>query len=539
MPDKPRVAVIMGSKSDWETMRHAAETLEALGIPARVSRRLRAPHARLDGEVRRGGGGAGTRGRSSRAPAARHTCPEWSRRKRRFPSWACPSRARRCRVSTRFSRSCRCREAIPVATFAIGKAGAINAALFAAAILARTDVCRPRCPCALPGGPDEAGCSRIPFLDADGAPGRHDRRARERPARPHVRDRRPADGLPGPHLLARRRHADRAGRRRRSDGAVRRPRSRARVRQTRRRRHVRVRERLRRRRGGRRRAAPSSGPAETCSTSASTGSAKRRSSRARGFPVAPYRVVRSRDELARGLGELGAPAVLKRAGFSYDGKGQARVATAEEAEAAWDAIGREEAVLEQFVEFDHEVSVIVARGLDGEPPNSASCATRTRATSSTTPSSMSPIPRAPEGDRDRARASRSGSISSGVLCVELFVMPDGNLLVNELAPRPHNSGHLTIDACVDEPVRAAVAGRLRASARFDPAAERRRHGEPAGRPLDRRASPTGPPRARFPRRSSTSTGRASRGRAGRWATSRRSPRSPAKRFASRSPRARR
>ena len=129
-----------------------------------------------------------------------------------------------------------------------------------------------------------------------------------------------------------------------------------------------------------------------------------------GFPVAPYRVVRSEDDLARGIRELGAPAVLKRAGFSYDGKGQARVGTVEEAVAAWASIGREEAVLEQFVGFDHEASIIVARGLDGRTAEYALCATRTRATSSTTPSSTSRTPRA--GRRSRSRApSRSGSTS--------------------------------------------------------------------------------------------------------------------------------
>jgi len=165
-----------------------------------------------------------------------------------------------------------------------------------------------------------------------------------------------------------------------------------------------------------------------------------------GFPVAPYRVVRSEDDLARGMRELGAPAVLKRAGFSYDGKGQARVGTAEEAVAAWASIGREEAVLEQFVGFDHEASIIVARGIDGRTSEYALLRNaHSRHILDHTVFDLAHPARRKAIEIARAIAERLGLV--GLLCVELFVMPDGALLVNELAPRPHNSGHLTIDAC--------------------------------------------------------------------------------------------
>jgi 5-(carboxyamino)imidazole ribonucleotide synthase len=165
-----------------------------------------------------------------------------------------------------------------------------------------------------------------------------------------------------------------------------------------------------------------------------------------GFPVAPYRIVRSDDDLARGMRELGAPAVLKRAGFSYDGKGQARVSTAEEAVAAWASIGREEAVLEQFVGFDHEASIIVARGIDGRTSEYALLRNaHSRHILDQTVFDPAHPARRRAIEIARAIAERLGLV--GLLCVELFVMPDGALLVNELAPRPHNSGHLTIDAC--------------------------------------------------------------------------------------------
>ncbi|HEY6052214.1 MAG TPA: 5-(carboxyamino)imidazole ribonucleotide synthase, partial [Thermoanaerobaculia bacterium] len=165
-----------------------------------------------------------------------------------------------------------------------------------------------------------------------------------------------------------------------------------------------------------------------------------------GFPVAPYRVIRSEEDLARGIRELGAPAVLKRAGFSYDGKGQARVGTAEEAAAAWTAIGHEEAVLERFVDFDHEASVIVARGLDGSTAEYAVLRNaHSRHILDHTVFDVAHPARREAIEIARAIAERLELV--GLLCVELFVMPGGALLVNELAPRPHNSGHLTIDAC--------------------------------------------------------------------------------------------
>ena len=168
--------------------------------------------------------------------------------------------------------------------------------------------------------------------------------------------------------------------------------------------------------------------------------------RDRGFPVAAYRPVGTAEELAAAYEELGGPAVAKRAGFSYDGRGQMKVSAADETAAAWDHVGREEAVLERFVAFDHEISVIVARGLDGSLADFGVLRnTHTRhildytVRDGTHPSRREAV--------ETARAIAEALDLVGVLCVEFFVETDGTLLVNELAPRPHNSGHLTVDAC--------------------------------------------------------------------------------------------
>ena len=168
--------------------------------------------------------------------------------------------------------------------------------------------------------------------------------------------------------------------------------------------------------------------------------------RARGFPVAAYRPVGTAEELAAAYEQLGGPAVAKRAGFSYDGRGQVKMSAADEAPAAWEHIGRQEAVLERFVAFDHEISVIVARGLDGSLSDFGVLRnTHTRHILDYTVRDDSHPSRREAVETARAIAEALDLV--GLLCVEFFVEKDGTLLVNELAPRPHNSGHLTVDAC--------------------------------------------------------------------------------------------
>ena len=168
-----------------------------------------------------------------------------------------------------------------------------------------------------------------------------------------------------------------------------------------------------------------------------------------GFPVAPFRHVKTVEELKTAIEEIGLPSVLKTAGFGYDGKGQAKIKTEGDVETAFAAIGAEEAVLEAFVDFEKEVSVVAARDLKG---NFASWGVIENAHER----HILDVSFAPAFVSERlwneaveiARAVLEKLEVVGVLCVEFFLTKDEKLLVNELAPRPHNSGHLTFDACV-------------------------------------------------------------------------------------------
>ncbi|MDE3156384.1 MAG: 5-(carboxyamino)imidazole ribonucleotide synthase [Acidobacteriota bacterium] len=167
-----------------------------------------------------------------------------------------------------------------------------------------------------------------------------------------------------------------------------------------------------------------------------------------GFPVTPFAPVATREELTAAVARIGCPAVLKTAAFGYDGKGQARVDSPEEAGAAWEAIGEREAVLEAFVDLEGEISVIAARGLDGAFAHFGVVHNTHR--NHILDVSVAPA-RVTEGlttDAVRiARAILEAFDYVGVMGVEFFLARDGRLMVNELAPRPHNSGHLTVDAC--------------------------------------------------------------------------------------------
>jgi 5-(carboxyamino)imidazole ribonucleotide synthase len=167
-----------------------------------------------------------------------------------------------------------------------------------------------------------------------------------------------------------------------------------------------------------------------------------------GFPVAPFRAVSSADDLRRAVGELGTPAILKTADFGYDGKGQTRIDRLEQVNQAWQQLGRPVGVLEAFVPFSQEISVICALGIDGaeacfgpvENVHVRHILDVTTAPAATTPE----IALAATGLASNI-ARCLGVV--GLLAVEMFVVRN-QILVNELAPRPHNSGHYTIDACV-------------------------------------------------------------------------------------------
>ncbi|HVO97413.1 MAG TPA: 5-(carboxyamino)imidazole ribonucleotide synthase [Bryobacteraceae bacterium] len=168
-----------------------------------------------------------------------------------------------------------------------------------------------------------------------------------------------------------------------------------------------------------------------------------------GLPLTPFRTVTNSEELARAVADLGCPSILKTADFGYDGKGQIRITSAEEAEAAWTSIGRVPAVLEAFISFEREVSVVAARGADASYADWGVIENRHRnhiLDLSISPASVSDA--VASEAREIARAVLEALDVVGVLCVEFFVEPGGRLLINELAPRPHNSGHLTFDASV-------------------------------------------------------------------------------------------
>ena len=167
-----------------------------------------------------------------------------------------------------------------------------------------------------------------------------------------------------------------------------------------------------------------------------------------GLPVAPFAAVRNDRDLAAAAGIAGCPSILKTATSGYDGKGQIKVDTPADLAAAWDALGRREAVLEAFVDLDREISVIGARGVGGEwshfgPIENAHV--RHILDVSVTPASVPDVTATLAVDAVRRIMEALDFV--GILCVEFFIARDGRLLVNELAPRPHNSGHLTFDAC--------------------------------------------------------------------------------------------
>jgi len=184
-----------------------------------------------------------------------------------------------------------------------------------------------------------------------------------------------------------------------------------------------------------------------------------------GIPTAPFAIVRSEADLASAITRPGIDGhgILKTASWGYDGKGQIRVRSTDDLAAAWKSLNTDEAVLEGIVDFDHELSVIGVRSPQGDfrvygpihnihrnhildvsicPPASLDMQTKGQAIL-------------------LCRQIMDGLDAIGVLCVELFVRKTGELVVNELAPRPHNSGHLTIEAfrtCQFEQQVRAVCG---------------------------------------------------------------------------------
>lgn len=199
-----------------------------------------------------------------------------------------------------------------------------------------------------------------------------------------------------------------------------------------------------------------------------------------GIRTAPFRAVDDAASLAQAIADLGTPAILKTRRFGYDGKGQTRIEAGTAPQAALDEIGNAPAILEGFVPFEREISVIAARGQDGaiaayDPVENVH-------KNHILDRSFAPAALTPE------IAAKAIEIAStivreldyvGVMGVELFLLPpDGNgekdrLLVNEIAPRVHNSGHWTMDACLvgqfEQHVRAICGWPLGSAARHSDA----------------------------------------------------------------------
>ncbi len=167
------------------------------------------------------------------------------------------------------------------------------------------------------------------------------------------------------------------------------------------------------------------------------------------FPHTPFRYVETLADLQLATAEIGFPCVLKTAGFGYDGKGQTKINSIDEIENAFAALKNREAVLEAFVEFEKEVSVVCARDKNGDFAHYG--VIENEHVKHILDVSFAPAIVSVRTYNEAVEIARSVAETFdyvGTLCVEFFLTKAEKLIINELAPRPHNSGHLTFDACV-------------------------------------------------------------------------------------------
>ncbi|MEK0447332.1 MAG: phosphoribosylaminoimidazole carboxylase ATPase subunit [Verrucomicrobiota bacterium] len=197
--------------------------------------------------------------------------------------------------------------------------------------------------------------------------------------------------------------------------------------------------------------------------------------RSAGVPIADFEAVRSEADLRSAVVRLGCPSVLKTAAFGYDGKGQRKVLPDSDLAECWAGFQGQPAVLEAWVPFEREISVIVARGIDGETATYPVCEN----VHANHILDLTLVPaRIPESVA-REAAELAVTVAKaldlvGVLAVEMFLLGNGRILVNELAPRPHNSGHFSFDASVtsqfEQQLRAVCGLPLGSTASLCPAA---------------------------------------------------------------------
>ncbi len=194
-----------------------------------------------------------------------------------------------------------------------------------------------------------------------------------------------------------------------------------------------------------------------------------------GIPVADFQLVRTQADFAKALAEIGCPAILKTADGGYDGKGQRVMDNAEEALAAFLALQGCDLIWEKKIPFVKELSVLCARGRDGKSvcyPTGENRHVKNILDVTLVPARITNVTE--NNARDIALKIAQSLDIIGLFCVELFCLADGSLLVNEIAPRPHNSGHYTLDACqcsqFEQQVRAICGLPLGNTSLFRPAA---------------------------------------------------------------------
>lgn len=170
---------------------------------------------------------------------------------------------------------------------------------------------------------------------------------------------------------------------------------------------------------------------------------------AAGLPLPRFEPIDSESDLVEAVAKLGTPCVLKTAAFGYDGKGQTKIDDHTDLKAVWARYKGTPAVLEEWVPFEREISVIIARGANGQMVSYPVCENQ----HAHHILDITMVPAEIEVEVASTARQLAGQVAEelgliGVLAVEMFELADGKILINELAPRPHNSGHFSFDACV-------------------------------------------------------------------------------------------
>ena len=171
--------------------------------------------------------------------------------------------------------------------------------------------------------------------------------------------------------------------------------------------------------------------------------------RKNGFQTAPYAAVKSVADLEKAVAEIGAPAVLKTNRFGYDGKGQVKINADTNLAEAWESLQTDEAILEGFITFEKEVSIIIARNPSGDVkffPVTENKHENHILSESIVPTQVDAAQL--ENVHTSLKKLAEDMDLCGLLAIEFFVCKNGEFLLNEMAPRPHNSGHWTMDGCV-------------------------------------------------------------------------------------------